>query len=126
MLIHKVNSKVKKAETHEQKARLVPLSFTTEGSSDSKRISTDTILTLTSLPNIFMDMVASCTTRCRSAYIDRTRVQQRLKFILLPVVPRNLKFNSGDLIELFAKISTHKNNLLYGTFNSKAYQKNTD
>ena len=91
MLIHEVNSEVKKAETHEQKARLVPLSFTMEGSSDSKRISTDAILMLTSLPNIFMDVVASCTTRCRSAYTDRTRVQQRLKFILPPVMPRNLK-----------------------------------
>ena len=34
------------AETCEQKARLVPLSFTTEGSSHSKRISTDAILAL--------------------------------------------------------------------------------
>ena len=74
-----------------QKARLVPLSFTTEGSNHSKWISTDAILVLTSLPNMFMDVVASLMHgTLPKRYIDRTRVQ-RLKFILLPIVPRNLK-----------------------------------
>ena len=70
--------------------RLLPLSFTTEGSSHNKRISTDAILALTSLPIIFMDLVASLThDPLPKRYIDRTRVQ-RLKFILPPIGPRNL------------------------------------
>ena len=76
---------------HEQNTRLLPLSFTTEGSSHSKRISTDAILALTSLLNSFMDVVASLThDPLPKRYIDRTRVQ-RLKFMLPPIVPRNLK-----------------------------------
>ena len=76
---------------HEQNARLLPLLFTTKGSSHSKRISTDAILALTSLPNSFMDVVASLThDPLPKCYIDRTRVQ-RLKFILPPIGPRNLK-----------------------------------
>ena len=76
---------------HKQKARLLPLSFSTEGSSHSKRISTDAILVLTSFPNSFMDVVASLMhDRLPKCYIGCTRVQ-RLKFILPTIVPRNLR-----------------------------------
>ena len=89
MLIHGVNCEVKKAETRAKCETI--LSFTTEGSSHSKRISTDAILALTSLPNIFMDVVASLTHNpLPKRHIDRTRVQ-RLKFISPPILPRNLK-----------------------------------
>ena len=70
--------------------RLLPHSFFTEGSSHSKRISTNAILALTSLPNIFMDVVASLThDPLPKCYIKCTRVQ-RLKFILPTIVPQNL------------------------------------
>ena len=78
MLIHEV--KQRSEEGGEEGETIWYLSRLLRRSSRSKRISTDAILALTSLPNILMDMVASRTTRCRSD-IDRTRVQ-RLKFIL--------------------------------------------
>ena len=86
MLIHEVSSEVKKAEIREQKARLVPLSFTTKGSSHSKRISTDAILALTS---IFMNVVASLTQDpLPKRYIDRTTCS-KVKG-LPPIVPREI------------------------------------
>ena len=92
-----------------------------EGSNHSKWISTDAILTLTSLPNIFMDMVASLThDLLPKRYINRTRVHitaHATKF-------KTTKFNSGELIELFTKISTHKNSPLYGTRNTAHLLKN--
>ena len=101
-------SKQRRRRRHEQKARLVPLLFTTEGSSYSKRISTHAILALTSLPNIFMDVVASLhrSHTCSKVKVHIT-AHRATKF-------KTTKFNSGGLIELFTKISTHENNLLCG------------
>ena len=102
-------------DTTEQKARLLPLSFTTEGSRHSKRISIDAILALTSLPNTFMDVVASLTHAAEA--LQRSHTCSKVKVHITnhrATKFKTTKFNSGGLIELFTKISTHENNPLYG------------
>ena len=66
--------------------------LTTEGSSHSKRISTDAILALTSLPNSFMDVVASLMHDPLPKRLHRSRTCSKVKVHTTPtIVPRNLK-----------------------------------
>ena len=90
--------------------RLLPLSFTTEGSSHSKRISTDAILALTGLPNSFMDLVASLThDPLPKRYIDRHVFKGSSSYYQPSCTKfKTTKFNSGGLIELFTKFPPTK------------------